>query len=89
MVISGTVKGVDYATSVIQAKGYAGRALSLPVSAPFHCSLMQPAAERMRELLETTDFKEPIVEVLSNVTGKPVCSPTLPTLFMLSSLISR
>ncbi|KAJ3070179.1 hypothetical protein HDU98_006796 [Podochytrium sp. JEL0797] len=71
VVISGSAKGVDYACSVIQAKGYAGRAVSLPVSAPFHCSLMLPAAEAMRPALEATNFKEPIIDVISNVTGRP------------------
>jgi [acyl-carrier-protein] S-malonyltransferase len=42
VVLSGTVKGVDYASSIIHSKGYAGRSLALPVSAPFHCRLMAP-----------------------------------------------
>ncbi|ORY47742.1 FabD/lysophospholipase-like protein [Rhizoclosmatium globosum] len=71
VVISGSSKGVDYACSVIQAKGFAGRALPLPVSAPFHCSMMNVAAEQMRPALEATKFKTPVIDVISNVTGKP------------------
>ncbi|KAJ3381805.1 hypothetical protein HDU84_004844 [Entophlyctis sp. JEL0112] len=71
VVISGSAKGVDYACSIIQTKGYAGRALPLPVSAPFHCSLMVPAAEQLRPALEATQFREPSIEVISNYTGRP------------------
>ncbi|KAI8918411.1 acyl transferase/acyl hydrolase/lysophospholipase [Powellomyces hirtus] len=71
VVISGTVQGVEYACSIIQTRGYAGRALSLPVSAPFHCSLMGPAANDMKPALESAQFAEPSTEVISNVTGKP------------------
>ncbi|KAI9101990.1 acyl transferase/acyl hydrolase/lysophospholipase [Phlyctochytrium arcticum] len=71
VVLSGTAKGVDYACSIIQMKGYAGRALNLPVSAPFHCSLMQPAADEMKSALEATKFHDPKIEVISNVTGQP------------------
>ncbi|KAJ3292712.1 hypothetical protein HK104_005100 [Borealophlyctis nickersoniae] len=71
LVLSGTSRGVEYACSIIQTKGYTGRALSLPVSAPFHCRLMQPAAEKMLPALNQTSFKEPVIEVVSNVTGKP------------------
>ncbi|KAJ3131085.1 hypothetical protein HK100_006829 [Physocladia obscura] len=71
VVISGSTKGVDYACSIIQAKGFAGRALPLPVSAPFHCSLMLPAANQLRPHLEATKFKEPCIEVISNFTGRP------------------
>ncbi|KAJ3175165.1 hypothetical protein HDU87_006400 [Geranomyces variabilis] len=74
VVISGTVQGVDYACSIIQTRGYAGRALSLPVSAPFHCSLMAPAAVQMKPALDSAKFAEPNIEVISNVTGRPFAS---------------
>ncbi|KAJ3152996.1 hypothetical protein HDU86_005452 [Geranomyces michiganensis] len=74
VVISGTVQGVDYACSIIQTRGYAGRALSLPVSAPFHCSLMAPAAAQMKAALDSAKFAEPNIEVISNVTGRPFVS---------------
>ncbi|KAI8913607.1 acyl transferase/acyl hydrolase/lysophospholipase [Gorgonomyces haynaldii] len=71
VVLSGTAVGVDYACNVIQSKGLAGRPLPLPVSAPFHCSLMEPAAQIMEKALSKIEFKEPVIDVISNVTAKP------------------
>ena len=71
IVLSGTQKGVEYAVSLIHSKGYTGRSLPLPVSAPFHCSLMQPAADSMQSALAKTRFSLPSIDVISNVTGKP------------------
>lgn len=76
VVISGTRKGVDYACSIIQAKGFAGRGLDLPVSCPFHCKLMGPAAERMAQALETVEFKEPIPDVIANSFARPYGPPS-------------
>ena len=73
VVISGSAKGVEYAGSIIHSKGYAGRSVALPVSAPFHCSLMSDSAKKMKPALDKTEFREPVIEVISNVTGVPVC----------------
>ena len=48
------------------------RSIFLPVSAPFHCSLMKPAAERMKSFLESTEFKDPSLTLISNVTALPI-----------------
>ncbi|KAF9434972.1 hypothetical protein BGZ76_007110 [Entomortierella beljakovae] len=72
VVISGTVRGVDHASRVLQAQKIAARAVDLPVSAPFHCSLMQPAADVMKEALKDVKFEKPIINVISNVTAKPI-----------------
>ncbi|KAJ3048290.1 hypothetical protein HK097_010702 [Rhizophlyctis rosea] len=72
VVLSGTVKGVEYASSIIQTKGFAGRAVDLPVSAPFHCKLMESAAEKLSPALERTKFSNPVIPVISNVTAKPM-----------------
>ena len=48
------------------------RSIFLPVSAPFHCTLMKPAAERMKLFLEKTNFKNPNIQLISNVTALPV-----------------
>ena len=72
VVISGSAKGVEYLGSIIQTKGFAGRSVGLPVSAPFHCSLMTPAALKMKPALDNTVFKTPVIDVISNVTGTPV-----------------
>lgn len=65
-VIAGSKAGVEKACEVLKAAG-AKRALSLPVSAPFHSSLMKPAAERLREKLAGTVFAAPQIAVLNNI----------------------
>ena len=65
-VIAGSKAGVEHGCAVLKAMG-AKRALPLPVSAPFHSSLMKPAAERLRERLVSIDLKTPQIPVLNNV----------------------
>lgn len=65
-VIAGTKAGVDKACEVLKAMG-AKRTLLLPVSAPFHSSLMQPAAEKLREKLATLELAEPQIPVINNI----------------------
>ena len=66
IVIAGTKAGVDKACELLKARG-AKRALPLAVSAPFHSSLMKPAAERLKERLAITVFAAPRIPVLNNV----------------------
>jgi [acyl-carrier-protein] S-malonyltransferase len=73
-VIAGTRAAVDRACELLKAGG-AKRALPLPVSAPFHCPLMQPAAERLRARLATLALAAPRVAVVNNVD---VAAPTEP-----------
>ena len=68
-VIAGTKAGVDKACEVLKAKG-AKRALLLQVSAPFHSSLMKPAADRLKARLATTAFSVPQIPVVNNVDVK-------------------
>ncbi|MES3012719.1 MAG: ACP S-malonyltransferase [Pseudomonadota bacterium] len=65
-VIAGTKAGVEKACDVLKAKG-AKRALPLPVSAPFHSSLMKPAAERLKGRLAETNFAAPKIDVINNI----------------------
>ena len=65
-VIAGTKAGVDKACEVLKAAG-AKRALPLAVSAPFHSSLMKPAADRLRERLATVEFKPMAIPVINNI----------------------
>lgn len=65
-VIAGSKAAVDKACEVLKAQG-AKRALPLPVSAPFHSSLMKPAAERLKEKLASTNFSEPLIPVVNNI----------------------
>jgi [acyl-carrier-protein] S-malonyltransferase len=65
-VIAGTKAAVERACEVLKAHG-ARRALPLPVSAPFHSSLMQPAAEKLREALSGLELKAPAITLINNV----------------------
>jgi len=51
---------------------YGKKAILLPVSAPFHCSLMQPSADKMNQILIKTNFLQPIINIVSNVTAKTI-----------------
>lgn len=82
VVLSGTRSGVDYACAVLQAKGFAGRAVELPVSAPFHCALMQPAAEKLTEAIAKLKVNEPVIPVISNVTAQPMHASAIPSLLV-------
>lgn len=74
VVVSGAKAMVE--DLVANAKKYGAKmAKSLPVSAPFHCELMAPAAERMSEALSSAEVKPPKVPVTANVTAEPVTSP--------------
>ena len=68
-VIAGTKAGVEKACELLKAKG-AKRALPLPVSAPFHSSLMKPAADRLRVRLAETRFVTPLIPVVNNIDVK-------------------
>ncbi len=74
VVISGTTAAVERAVEIAKGKG-AKRALLLPVSAPFHCSLMQPAAEAMQAALSEVAMQAPVVPVVSNVLAAPITDP--------------
>ena len=71
VVIAGATKAVDKASEALKAAG-AKRAIPLPVSAPFHSTLMKPAAERLKEVLDKIDFRDAKFPVFSNVTAEPV-----------------
>ncbi|WP_417407807.1 ACP S-malonyltransferase [Hoeflea sp.] len=74
LVISGLKPAVEAAAAAATGKG-AKRALMLPVSAPFHSSLMQPAADAMREALAGVAKSAPVVPVIANVRAAPVSDP--------------
>ena len=76
VVISGSKQAVDRACEIAKAKG-AKRAILLPVSAPFHCALMQPAADAMREALSQVKMNAPVVPVIANVAAGPVTDPVV------------
>ena len=74
VVVSGHKAAVERAVEIAKARG-AKRAVLLPVSAPFHCSLMRPAAEKMAEALSHVDIERPAVPVVANVLAHDVSDP--------------
>jgi len=76
VVISGHAGAIDRAIVIAKERG-AKRAMTLPVSAPFHCSLMKPAAEAMAEALAAAPLRAPLVPVYANVTAAPVADPAM------------
>ena len=71
VVVSGHVDAVNRAVALAKDKG-AKRAVLLPVSAPFHCALMEPAAEVMAQALEQVDINRPAVPVVANVAAEGI-----------------
>ena len=71
VVVSGDRAAVERAVELAKARG-ARRAILLDVSAPFHCSLLQPAADAMAEALDAVDMQDPSVPLVANVTAQPV-----------------
>ncbi|MEP5212690.1 ACP S-malonyltransferase [Sulfitobacter pontiacus] len=74
VVVSGAKAAVERAAEIAKEKG-AKRAVMLPVSAPFHCALMQPAADVMAEALAGVDIKSPAVPLIANVRADAVTDP--------------
>jgi [acyl-carrier-protein] S-malonyltransferase len=74
VVVSGHREAVERAVEIAKAKG-AKRAMLLPVSAPFHCALMQPAAEAMARALASVNVKAPAVQLVANVLAQPITQP--------------
>ena len=74
VVVSGDKAAIERAVELAKAKG-AKRAILLPVSAPFHCALMAPAAEKMAQALADVTILSPVVPVIANVSAKPVSDP--------------
>lgn len=74
VVVSGTTAAVARAIDLAKEKG-AKRTVLLPVSAPFHCALMQPAADVMREALANVTINPPVVPLVANVTAAVVTDP--------------
>lgn len=75
IVIAGTKAGIERAIEVARKRGVR-RALPLPVSAPFHCELMRPAAERLEPMLNEAAFKDLWVSLVSNVDASPIGTAT-------------
>lgn len=75
IVIAGTKSGIERAIEVAKKRGVR-RALPLPVSAPFHCELMKPAADRLEPILNDAPFHDLWVSLISNVDASPIGTAT-------------
>jgi len=73
-VVSGNKDAIECAIALATELG-AKKSIHIPVSAPFHCPLMQPAADRMREALAEVSISPPVVPLIANVTAKAVSDP--------------
>jgi len=67
IILSGEKSGIDKFQQTLQKNKV--KSIPLKVSAPFHCSLMKPAAKSMKEKIESTNFKDPMVKIINNVTA--------------------
>jgi [acyl-carrier-protein] S-malonyltransferase len=74
VVVSGATEAVERAMAIATEQGVK-RSILLPVSAPFHCALMQPAADAMAEALAEAAIRQPSIPVIANVTAQPVSDP--------------
>ena len=74
LVVSGHKTAVERAVAIAAERG-ARRSIMLPVSAPFHCALMKPAADEMAEALGEVTLSEPWVPLIANVSAAPVRDP--------------
>ncbi len=74
VVVSGATAAVERAVELAKERGV-HKAVMLDVSAPFHCPLLQPAADAMQQALAEIDLDEPLVPLIANVTAAPVTDP--------------
>ena len=88
IVISGHVDAINRAIEIAKNENIK-RAVILPVSAPFHCSLMKPSAETMKDFLENTSFQAPIVPVVFNVIAQPQKDPLSHPELLVQQITSR
>lgn len=73
VIVSGSKDSIENFQNILKEKKI--KSLPLKVSAPFHCSLMKPAAKVMEEKIKKTEFKKPLLEIINNVTASPEKNP--------------
>jgi len=87
VVVSGDKAAVERAAKLASDEGL--RAMMLPVSAPFHCSLMKPAADAMADALSKVMLEAPVVPLIANVTASPVSDPLAIRNLLVEQVTSR
>ena len=88
IVLSGDVGAIERAVEIGKDKG-AKRSMMLAVSAPFHCPLMAPAADKMEKVLVDTTLRQPIVPIVANVTASPEKQPRKIRKLLVEQVTSR
>jgi len=73
IILSGNIETIEEIKNIL--KENKKKCITLPVSAPFHCSLMNSAAAKMKQKIDNTNFKQPDCEIISNVTSLPTNNP--------------
>tara|TARA_B100000579_G_C22846250_1_gene864548 strand:- start:3850 stop:4776 length:927 start_codon:yes stop_codon:yes gene_type:complete len=87
IILSGHTKSINEASKVL--KSLKKRSILLPVSAPFHCSLMKSAAEKMEKKIKETSFKIPQTSIIANVTAKEVKDPEEIKNLLVKQIVSK
>jgi [acyl-carrier-protein] S-malonyltransferase len=88
IVLSGATAAIERAVEIAKEKG-AKRSILLPVSAPFHCAMMAPAADVMADELAAIDIQSPAVPVVANVTATPTSDPAQIRSLLVEQVTSR
>jgi len=88
IVLSGATAAIERAVEIAKEKG-AKRSILLPVSAPFHCAMMAPAADVMADKLAAIDIQSPAVPVVANVTATPTSDPAQIRSLLVEQVTSR
>ena len=86
-IVSGNIESIEELKNIL--KKNKTKYVPLPVSAPFHCALMRPAANKMKEKINSVKFKKPEFEVISNVTALPTNNPEDIKNFLVQQIYSR
>ena len=87
IILSGEKKTIDEISNIFKNKKI--KSIILPVSAPFHCSLMKSAAEKMKDKILKTNFQNPEKELISNVTAKPISDSSTIKKLLIDQICSR
>ncbi len=87
VILSGEKKAIDEISDIL--KKNKKKNIFLPVSAPFHCSLMKSAAEKMKDKILKTNFKKPNKEIISNVTARPVVDTEIIKKLLIDQISSK
>jgi|TARA_B100001093_G_scaffold513433_1_gene585378 [acyl-carrier-protein] S-malonyltransferase len=86
-IISGDIVSINHFVDLLKQNRI--KFIKLPVSAPFHCSLMKTAAEKMQDKIKLTNFKSPLVEIITNVNASPETDPNIIKGLLIKQIYSK